>query len=115
MSPFIDQKASWIAFFRRFRLDKVIQPFTMGVVVLVFAAGVSNGMTKVPPTVKPQPSESQSVISPLPLPTQARVRLRHRRLTEALMTSHYLTAAHVFSPKSSGKLSAETREMSKRG
>ncbi|MFG6105490.1 hypothetical protein U2F10_24795 [Leptothoe sp. EHU-05/26/07-4] len=87
----------------------------MGIVVLVFAAGVSNGMAKVPPTVKPQPSEPQAVISSLLLPTQVRTRLRHRRLTAALMTSHHLTAAHVFSPKPSGKLSAETREMSKQG
>lgn len=115
MSPVIGHKASLIAFVRRLWLNTILQPLTMGVVVLVFAMGVSNGMTKVPPTLKSQPLEHQVVTSSLPLPAPAEARLRHRRLTAALMTSHNLTAAHVFSPKPSGKLSAETRETPKQG
>ncbi|MEL6228845.1 MAG: hypothetical protein AAFR24_02935 [Cyanobacteria bacterium J06627_3] len=92
----------------------------LGMVVVIFAAGLSNvpaqtesGATRAKsPPKQPQP---QVTTPALPLSAQVRARLNHRRLTEAAMTSHNLTAAHFFGRRPAAKLSVETRKTSKQG
>ncbi len=118
MFPSIDRDASLLGLVRRLWLDQLRQPLVMGMVVLMVVVNVSNGLTQAPSTVKaqgPATEQPQTVTSLLPLSGQERARIHHRWMTEAVMTSHTLTAAHFFGRSGDGKSSAELQIMTKRG
>lgn len=120
MALSINRMALLLRRVRRWWTDRTANFLALGMVVVIFAAGLSNvpaqtesGATKAKSSPKqPQP---QVTTPALPLSAQVRARLNHRRLTEAAMTSHNLTAAHFFGHRPAAKLSVETRKTSKQG
>jgi hypothetical protein len=101
-------------------MGKFIKSLAMGMVVLVLAVNMGNGLTKEPLTVKTQAEPSataqqHAVTSQLPQPGQAKAVFHGQWMTEAAMTSHNLTAAHFLGRSATKKLSTETQDLSKRG
>lgn len=119
MAPSINLTALLLGRVRRWWTDRIANFLTVGMVVVIVAAGLSNvptqtesGATK----TKSPPEQQPQVTTPaLPLSAQARARLNHRRLTEAAMTSHNLTAAHFFGHRPAAKLSVQTHKTLKQG
>lgn len=105
-------------------MGPLFQPFAVGLVVLVFAVSLGSELTPVSRIVKSQPVESppqHQDSSPAPSPSDtAGSRLQPQSvkrvaLTDHYLTNHHLTAAHFYSHRSLGALSAETVETSKQG
>lgn len=119
MAPSINRTALLLGRVQRWWMDRIANFLALGMVVVILAAGFSNvpDQTKANATkAKSPPKQQPQVTTPaLPMPPQARARLNHRRLTEAAMTSHNLTAAHFFGHRPAAKLSVETRKTSKQG
>ncbi len=122
MSPSIDPEALPLGRVRRFWMNRVVKSLALVmVVVLAVSAAVGPEATKTLPVDKTS-SESASVektaLSPLPLSLQTRSpQPMHRRMTEAAMTSHNLTAAYLLGHhhRSAAKLSAEFPTTAKQG
>ena len=95
----------------------------MGIVVLLLAVSLGSDLTPVSKIVPSQPSEptqhqpsqaapSQAGTAEAPLHPKS---VKRVALTDHYLTNHHLTAAHFYSHRSLGTLSAEPGETSKQG
>lgn len=94
-------KTSLLARIQRLWAENIAPLLTLGVALLVFAVSVGNGLTREAPAAarsQEQPPAIQTVRSSEPHPSdpsgQPQLHSR-RRVTEAAMTSHDLTSAHL--------------------
>lgn len=122
MSSSIDPEASLLDLIRRLWMARVVKPLTLVIMVmLVFATSVGTEAPQTLPLDKANNDAPAAVektaMPPLPLSLQVRSRLlQHKRITEAAMTSHNLTAAYFLGPlRSAGGLSAELPKTPKQG
>ena len=117
MAPLIDHAALLLGRVQRWWMGRTVNSLILGMVVIIFAAGLGNVPAHIQSagTQAKSPQRIQVTAPALPLSAQARARLNHRRLTEAAMTSHNLTAAHFFGRRPAAKLSVENRKASKQG
>ncbi len=118
MSSSIDPETSLLVRVQRLWMSRIVNPLALVMVVLIFSTAVGTEVTKTLPPAKPNTETiaKKTAISPLPLSLQTRSRLlQRRRLTEATMTNHNLTAAYLlgYRHSSAGKLSVEFPQTTK--
>lgn len=93
-----------------------MRPLTLGVLVLVFAAGVGTGSPQLSKKVPESPSETHQIEQHTPAVLTALRSdelMEHRRVTSALMTGHLLTSAQLVSRRDVMQVSVKSKDNSK--
>ncbi|MBE9070452.1 hypothetical protein IQ260_27795 [Leptolyngbya cf. ectocarpi LEGE 11479] len=119
MIPSVDPKVSPLDLVRRVWMEIIVQPLTLGLLVLVLASGVSTGIPQSSSKVPAQMPEPHQRHTPSPSFSAATTampsgdHLGHQRVTSTLMTGHILTSAHVVTHRDVIQLSIKTENNSK--
>lgn len=115
MSRSINYEISLTARIQYFCMNRLIQPMAMGLAVLTIAASTVSTPANISSEGQSPTSEQRPLItSSLSGSMQLKTRLfPQRRLTEASMTNHNLTAAYFFTQRSDKKLLPEAHESTK--
>lgn len=113
MIPSVDPKVSPLDLGRRVWMEIIVQPLTLGLLVLVLASGVSAGIPQSSSKVPAQMPEHHQRYAPSPSLSSSATQsgdLEHRQVTSSLMTGHILTSAHVVTHRDVIQLPVKTKD-----